>query len=117
MPLNLLFVCTRNQWRNPTAERIWRKTTEVSLRSAGTSHTARRRLTRADLRWADLIFVMEETHKSRIKSDFRDDARHKMIHVLDIPDDYDFMDPELIDLLQSAASPIIEAARAQSAPH
>jgi len=31
------------------------------------------------------------------------------VHVLDIPDDYQFMDAELVELIESAAEPIIEA--------
>ncbi len=74
--MNVLFVCSRNKWRSPTGEQIWRNTTGVSVRSAGTSRQARRRLSVADLRWADLIFVMEEKHKSRIKAEFRDETRY-----------------------------------------
>lgn len=105
--LNVLFVCSRNQWRSPTAERVWRKTPGVSVRSAGTSRSARRRLTGPDIAWADLILVMEEEHKSRIVAEFRDVARGKRLHVLDIPDDYRFMDPELVDLVRDKVEPLI----------
>ena len=110
MPLNLLFVCSRNQWRSPTGEKIWRKTDGLSTRSAGTSRNARRRLTLEDIRWADLILVMEEKHKSRIVAEFRGEIRHKSMHVLDIPDDHTFMDPDLVDLLRGAVEPLIEIA-------
>lgn len=106
--LNILFVCSRNQWRSPTGEKLWRKVSGVSVRSAGTSRNARRRLTVADVRWSDLIFVMEEKHKSRIKSDFRDEVSFKTLHVLDIPDDYRFMDPDLIEELQNKCGPVID---------
>lgn len=106
-PLNVLFVCSRNQWRSPTGEAVFRNMAGVSTRSAGTSRNARRKLSLADIRWADLILVMEEKHASRIRSDFRQDVRHKALHVLDIPDDYRFMDPELIELLREAAGPLI----------
>ena len=40
--LNVLFVCSRNQWRSPTAEQVWRRHPRVNARSAGTSGSARR---------------------------------------------------------------------------
>ncbi|WP_208351332.1 low molecular weight protein tyrosine phosphatase family protein [Pseudaestuariivita rosea] len=109
--MNLLFICSRNQWRSPTAERIWRRDNTVAVRSAGTSRNARKHVTFADIEWADLIMVMEEKHKSRLIAQFRAAIRHKSIHVLDIPDDYGFMDPELVELLTSALEPIVSAAQ------
>ena len=70
----------------------------------------RRRLTVADLRWADLILVMEEKHRSRIRAEHRDEVRYKALHVLDIPDDYQFMQPELIELLRLKVAPFIQEA-------
>ncbi|MEO1544788.1 MAG: protein tyrosine phosphatase [Pseudomonadota bacterium] len=98
--MNVLFVCSKNQWRSPTAERVWRKTEGLNVRSAGTSRSARRRVTVADIRWADVIMVMEDKHHSRLRADFRDEVRHTPVHVLDIPDDYKFMDPELVELVR-----------------
>ncbi len=106
-PLHVLFVCSRNQWRSPTAEQVWKNHPGLLARSAGLSKAARRRLTVADLRWADLILVMEEKHKSRIRAEYRDEVRHKRMHVLDIPDDYTFMQPELIEVLQLKVEPLI----------
>ena len=110
MPLNVLFVCSRNQWRSPTGERMYRKSTDIAVRSAGTSQSARRALTLKDLQWADIVLVMEGKHKDRITAKFRQDTRHKPIHILDIPDDRHFMDPELIDEITHKAGPIITAA-------
>ncbi len=105
--VKVLFVCSRNHWRSPTGEEVWRKTPGVEVRSAGTSRNARRRLTLVDIRWADLILVMEDKHKSRIRADFRDEVRFKEIHVLDIPDDYGFMDPELVEIIRDKCEPLI----------
>lgn len=110
-PLHVLFVCSRNQWRSPTAEKIYRGTPNVAVRSAGTSRSARRRLTVADLRWADLILVMEEKHAARVRAEHRDELRYKAMHVLDVPDDYHFMDAELIDLLRQKCGPLIDDAQ------
>lgn len=110
--LHVLFVCSRNQWRSPTAEQVWRTAPGVSARSAGTGRSARRKLTVADLRWADLILVMEEKHKARIRAVFRDEVRYKPLHVLDIPDDYGFMDPELVAIFELKVEPLIREALA-----
>lgn len=102
----LLFVCSRNQWRSPTAERIYAHAPEFDVRSRGVSKSAVRRLTSGDIAWADVIFAMEHTHKTRIVSLYRDggDALGSIpiIHVLNIPDEFRFMDPELIELIESA---------------
>tara|TARA_Y100000052_G_scaffold26906_1_gene32883 strand:- start:4588 stop:5019 length:432 start_codon:yes stop_codon:yes gene_type:complete len=107
--LNVLFVCSKNQWRSPTAEYTFANMEGVSARSAGTARSARHQITLADVRWADLIFVMEDKHASRIKADFRQDVAHTPIHVLDIPDDYQLMEQELIDILRASVTPLIEA--------
>ena len=99
---NLLFVCSRNQWRSPTAEQIWRKHPLVSVRSAGTSPNARHKVSVEDVRWAHVIFVMEEKHKSRLVAEFTRLLDGKIIHVLDIPDKYKYMDPELIQQLEQS---------------
>lgn len=108
--LNVLFVCSRNQWRSPTGEAAFRNISGVATRSAGTSRNARRTVSIADIRWADLIFVMEEKHGARLRAEFRQAVQHKKLHVLDIPDEYRFMDAELVELLEETAGPVIEAA-------
>ncbi|MDA7966530.1 phosphotyrosine protein phosphatase [Ruegeria sp.] len=106
--MNLLFVCSMNKWRSPTAEKVFRRVEAVSARSAGTSRKARRPITIQDIRWADIICVMESKHLSRLRGDFRGELLHKEVHVLDIPDDYQFMDPELVELLLNSVQPIID---------
>ena len=97
--LNVLFVCSRNQWRSPTGEQVWRRHPRVNARSAGTSAGARRVVSAADLAWADVVLVMEDKHRSRLLAEYRQLLQHKPLHVLDIPDDYKYMDPELVELL------------------
>jgi len=108
--MNILFICSMNKWRSPTGEAIFRRHDRVNARSAGTSRKARRQVRLADIQWADLICVMEEKHQSRLRADFRSELKHKDIRVLDIPDDYQFMDPELVDLIRNAMGPMIDAA-------
>ena len=102
---NFLFICSRNQWRSPTAEAVWRKHPDFNVRSAGTSPKARKTVRSSDIRWADVIFVMEQKHKNKLKAEFTRMLDNKPLHVLDIPDEYQFMDEELIfELSQSVDS-------------
>jgi predicted protein tyrosine phosphatase len=109
--LNLLFVCTRNQWRSPTGEQVWRRHPRVNVRSAGTSASARRVVSAEDLAWADVVLVMEDKHKSRLLADHRALLRHKPLHVLDIPDDYRYMDPDLVELLGDPVADLLGLVR------
>jgi predicted protein tyrosine phosphatase len=106
--IKLLFVCSRNQWRSPTAEQVWRSDPRVLARSAGTSPNAKHTISAADVQWADVILVMEEKHKSRVKAEFTRLMSHKPVHVLDIPDEYKFMDAELVEILENSVASIIE---------
>ena len=99
---NMLFICSRNQWRSPTAETVWRKHPDISVRSAGTSPSARRTVSAVDIHWADVIVVMEQKHKNRLVAEFTRLLEHKPIHVLDIPDEYKYMDPELVEMLEES---------------
>lgn len=100
--INILFICSRNQWRSPTGEAVWRKHPNVNVRSAGTSPKAKRTVSANDIRWADVVFVMEQKHKNRIKAEYARFLLHKPIHVLDIPDEYQYMDSELVDILKES---------------
>ncbi len=103
---NLLFICSRNQWRSPTAELVYRQK-GFSARSAGTSPNAKRTVSAADIQWADLIFVMEKKHRDRIVARFGRLVEFKVIHILDVPDDYRYMDAELIVVVQEAVEPYL----------
>jgi len=102
--MKLLFLCSRNQWRSPTAEKIFARSARFQVRSRGLSASAVRRLTAADVAWADVIFVMESTHKQRLLERFRADVADRPVHVLDISDEYRFMDPELVELLETGVN-------------
>lgn len=65
-------------------------------------------MTGGHIGWADLIFVMEKKHKRRLQERFGDILTHKKIVCLNIPDDYQFMDSELINILRSSVSEHIE---------
>ena len=104
---NVLFICSMNEWRSPTAEKVFQKEQGISVRSAGTVRGARRTVSVKDIRWSDIILVMEDKHKSRLLAQFRDEVRYKALHVLDIPDEYKYMDPELVEIIRETAAPLI----------
>ncbi len=105
--MNILFVCSRNQWRSPTAEEIFKNNQEHQAKSAGTEPSARIKITEKLINWADIIFVMEKKHKERIKQRFASVVDEKELVVLDIPDEYQFMDEELVDLIKLSVSPYL----------
>jgi len=78
------------------------------VRSAGTEEQARIRVTEGHIGWSDLIFVMEKKHTRRLKEKFAGRLINKRIICLDIPDEYKFMDEELIEILKSRVSEYIE---------
>ncbi len=104
---NVLFVCSMNQWRSPTAEKLYSKEPFINVRSAGTSSKARRHISLKDLKWADTVIVMESKHKQRLAAEYRQALRGCDIHVLEIEDRYKFMDPVLIEELKYAIDPIL----------
>ncbi|MEZ5985034.1 MAG: hypothetical protein R3B94_03685 [Hyphomonas sp.] len=106
-PVKVLFVCSHNKWRSTTGEAVFSRVAGVSARSAGTARDARHQITLADVRWADLILVMEDKHEQRLRADFRQEVAYKPLHVLDIPDDYQFMDEDLVALLREKCEPLI----------
>jgi predicted protein tyrosine phosphatase len=95
----ILFVCSQNRLRSPTAEQVFADYPGVEVASAGTNNDAENPLTGELVKWADMIAVMEKPHKTKLQRNFRSSLRGQRIICLDIPDDYGFMDPELIHLL------------------
>lgn len=95
---NLLFICSKNQWRSPTAELLFKNNPFHIARSAGTNNNARIRVNQKMIDWTDVLFVMERKHRDIIKERFI--ISDQPVIVLEIPDDYRFGDPELIDILK-----------------
>jgi predicted protein tyrosine phosphatase len=97
---NLLFICSKNQWRSPTAEGLFKNHHTHSARSAGTSDKSRIKINQKLVDWADVIFVMERRHKDLLNQRFSS-IHYKRIVVLEIEDKYQFNDPELIEVLKT----------------
>jgi predicted protein tyrosine phosphatase len=102
---NLLFVCSANIDRSPTGEAIYKNDRRFSVKSAGTSRYARRRISKELLEWADLILVMESGHRELILKDFSETDTDK-IHCLDIFDDFRFMEGELADRIRNRSESV-----------
>jgi predicted protein tyrosine phosphatase len=101
MKKRILFLCSQNKLRSPTAEAIFADHPKIEVDSAGLNHDAEVPLSEEQVKWADLIIVMEKTHRSRLNQKFKSALAGKRIAVLNIPDNYDYMDPALISLLKS----------------
>jgi predicted protein tyrosine phosphatase len=105
--MNVLFVCSRNKWRSRTAETIFKDNQSHEFRSAGTENDARIKVNEKLINWADLIFVMEKRHKQRLQDRFDQLLDAKKIIILDIEDNYQYMDEELIETLRTSVNPYL----------
>ena len=99
--MNLLFVCSEDRLRSPTAAAVFGALDGVQAMSAGTNKDAETPLSGDLIEWADVILVMEESHRNKVAARFRPLLKEKRLVVLDVPDEYGFMDPKLIQLLQA----------------
>jgi len=96
----ILFVCSRNRRRSLTAETIFQNEPGWDVRSAGTEEAARIKVTAGSLGWADVIVVMEKRHKERLQRKFPEEFGTKRCICLFIPDDFEFMGADLIELIR-----------------
>ena len=87
----MLFVCSANQQRSPTAEELYREDPRFKVRSAGTSKLANQTVTEPLLEWADVVVVMEDHHARTIREQFPVASQHSRFVVLGIPDIYSYM--------------------------
>ena len=99
--LKLLFVCSENRLRSPTAEAVFSAYSGVDAIGAGTNSDAATPVSGDLIEWADVILVMETAHKRKVTKKYSNLLRDKRVVVLDIPDIYDLMQPELVQLLEA----------------
>lgn len=102
---NLLFLCSRNRLRSPTAERVFARHPGVETASAGLAPDAEEECSVELVERADIIFVMEKAHRSKLQRRFGKHLKRARVICLDIPDDYAFMQPELVALLEKKVEP------------
>lgn len=104
----VLFVCSRARLRSPTAERVFAGRPGLEVACAGLAPDADEPVTAEALDGVDLVLVMERAHRARLNRRFGKHLRGTRVVCLDIPDDYPFMDPELVALLQARAGPHLD---------
>lgn len=102
--LKVLFVCSRNRLRSPTAEQVFSASPGIETDSAGLAPDAECPLGADQVEWADVICVMEKRHRVQLTQRFRQYLSGKKVVCLDIQDNYQFMQPELVSLLQKRFS-------------
>ena len=98
-----LFICTQNRLRSPTADQIFSSWPGVETDSAGLGNDANVPLSSEQLAWADIIFVMEKAQRNKLSAKFKRHLNGKRVICLEIPDEYEYMQPELIRLLEAKA--------------
>ncbi|MCE9518442.1 MAG: phosphotyrosine protein phosphatase [Verrucomicrobia bacterium] len=107
MKKHILFLCSQNKLRSPTAEAIFADHPAIEVDSAGLNNDAEIPLSEEQIEWADLIIVMEKAHCNRLNRKFKRALAGKRIAVLDIPDEYEYMEPSLVALLKSRCASYI----------
>ena len=105
--MHILFICSRNIWRSPTAETVYKNRQDHKFRSAGTEPSARNRVSSKDILWAEIIFAMEKKHKERLVQKFPEEIANKRVIVLEIEDEYQYMDSELIEMIKLSVDPYL----------
>lgn len=99
--MNVLFLCSQNKWRSPTAEHIFAKWPNVETGSAGLNSGAEVEISTEHIEWADIIFVMEKFHRTKLARKFKKNLKDKRVVCLDISDNFQYMDAELVTILQA----------------
>lgn len=105
--MNVLFVCSQNKLRSPTAEQVFANWPGIEVNSAGLDDDCGNPVTPEDLEWANLVLVMEQAHRNKLSRRFKKHLKNARVIVLGIPDDYAFMDPELVRILQAKVPPLL----------
>jgi len=105
---NILVVCGKNKRRSRTAEHIFKNDSRFKIRSVGLSPKSERKISEKDITWADLVFVMERSHQHNV-FDLYNYLRLPKIEVLDIPDEYEYLDEELILILTGRMNDILRS--------
>lgn len=98
-----LLVCSQNRLRSPTAEQVFARWPGIETDSAGLGADADVPLSPEQLDWAEIVFVMEKKHRARLSTGFKRHLNGKRVICLDIPDEYTFMQSELVTLLEARA--------------
>ena len=103
--MKLLFICSANLMRSPTAEKIFSSHEGIEATSAGINADAETPVSADLVEWADVVVAMEQHHARFLQENFGYLLRRKRVAVLGIADRYEFMDPELVEILKQKIEP------------
>ena len=103
----LLFVCSQNSLRSPTAEVVFGEYDRLETASAGLNNDSETPVTPELIEWADIIFVMEKSHRNKLSKKFKPYLKGKRVVCLGIPDEFEYMDEALVQILQSKVPPLL----------
>lgn len=106
--MKVLFVCTANRLRSPTAEAIFKDRPGFEVRSAGLDPHCPNPLSTDMINWAECIFVMEAQQREKIRKRYRKILGDRRVYTLGIPDEYEFMQPELVESLKERAGSFLD---------
>lgn len=106
--IRTLFICYYNRKRSATAERLFSRNPALDVRSAGTSDEAMVQVNQRMLDWADVVFIMEDEQRRELTRLFPKHPALNRLICLEIPDRYEFLDPELVTLLQERTTPYLK---------
>src|SRR5688572_33510388 len=96
---NVLFICGKNKLRSPTAEAVFSSWQNIETDSAGVNADADTVVSQEQVQWSDLIFVMEDSHRNKLARKFPVDLKDKRVICLNIPDKFQYMQPDLVTIL------------------
>ena len=103
----VLFICSQNRFRSLTAETVFAEDSNLEVKSAGLDNDARVRVTPELVEWAEIIFVMEKNHRNRLQKKFKKYLNKQRVICLGVPDDYEYMDPYLVEIFKNRIPKIL----------
>jgi predicted protein tyrosine phosphatase len=97
----VLFICGKARHRSPTAEQMFSSIPYWETDSAGLGADADVVVCAEQIEWATDIAVMEKRQLARLRRLFPKLVSGKRLVCLDVPDDFIFMQDELVALLRA----------------
>jgi predicted protein tyrosine phosphatase len=102
--MKVLFICNQNRHRSKTAEELFKSRLEA--KSAGLY--SENPVTEKQIEWADFVVVMEDFQRTELAKRFPEQYLKKRIVSLGIPDQFNYNQPELIELLESRMQELLQ---------
>lgn len=98
----VLCVCSAGLLRSPTTAFVLsNEPFGFNTRAAGVHNYALVPVDKVLITWAQEIVCMEKSHRNQLEVDFGDLLVDKVVNVLNIPDNYEYRDPELMEMIKA----------------